>query len=156
MTGIKQGFSIVAGHLLKEFTNLSEQFADAVKDGAAYSGEKIREAVDEFVEPSSVLVEKFTTAVKDGENEQILEAVDELIRPSSQLLHKCKDAVKDSAIFIGEKMLTAMEQSVLPKPVEAEKFADVVKTGTNFAGEKMMKTVEDFTQMVKAFKVSKG
>ncbi|MFB5763274.1 hypothetical protein [Paenibacillus medicaginis] len=160
MTDVNQGFSVFAKQLLKELASLSghltDKFADAVKDGADRSSEKIMEAVIEFAEPSSVLVEKLTTAVKEGENNKILEAVDGFIQPSSVLVHKISVSVKEGAALVGEKMVTALEDSVKPDPVDAKKFREAVKDGTSMANEKMKRAVEDFSEMIKAFKVGKG
>ncbi|MCD9026476.1 hypothetical protein [Cohnella silvisoli] len=120
--GYKKEFSRLAGFMVQEFATLSEKFAVAVKEGANRSSEKILEAVDEFVEPSSVLVEKLSTAVKEGENKRILEAVKGLIQPSSALVHKFTDAVKDGANFVGGKMMTTVDDFVhLIKTYKASK-----------------------------------
>jgi hypothetical protein len=156
MTNVKNEFSKFTGLLVQEFATLSEKFADAVKDGANHSSEKIREAVDEFIEPSSVLAEKLSTAVTEGENEQILKAVEGLIQPSSVLAHKFAGAVKDGAIFVGDRMMTALEEAVITNPIDAKKLADAVKDGTNYANDKMMTAVDDFVDLIKAFKVSKS
>jgi hypothetical protein len=156
MTNVKKEFSKFAGQLVQEFSSLSVKFADAVKDGANHSSGRVIEAVDEFVEPSSVLVEKLSIAVKEGENKQILDAVEGLIQPSSVLVHKFADAVKDGAKIVGDKMMTALENAVMPAPIDAKKWADAVKGGTNFTNDKMMSAVDDFVHLIKAFKVSKG
>ncbi|MCD9026456.1 hypothetical protein [Cohnella silvisoli] len=155
MTNFKNEYHKFTGQLLQEFTTLSVKFADAVKDGANRSSGKIVSAVDEFVEPSSVLVQKLSTAVKEGENKQILEALESLIQPSSVFVHKLADAVKDGANIVGDKMITALEEAVKPAPVDAKKLVDAVKVGTNYANEKMTTAVDDFVQLMKTFKASK-
>jgi hypothetical protein len=155
MAGGKQEFSKFARQLYNEFSNFSDKCADAVKDGANHSVGKLLGAFDEFVEPSSVLVEKLTTAVKDGKNEQIIDALDGMIEPSSIMVRKFGSALKDGTIIVGEKMMTALEEAVKPAPIDAKKFADNVKVGTNYAGDKMMTTVDDLVQKFKAFKAPK-
>jgi hypothetical protein len=156
MTGVKKEFSKFAGHLVQEFATLSDKFADALKDSANHSSEKILKAVDEFVEPSSVLAEKLSTAIIEGENEQILRAVEGLIQPSSKLVHNFAGAVKDGANIVGDKMITALGETVITTPIDAKKLADAVKGGTNYANEKMMTAIDDFVQLIKTFKVPKS
>jgi hypothetical protein len=155
MAGGKQEFSKFAKQLWQEFSNFSDKCADAAKDGANHSVGKLMGAVDEFVEPSSVLIEKLTTAVKNGKNEQIVEAVDGLIEPSSIMVRKFAIALKDGTNIAGEKMITALEEAVKPAPIDAKTLADAVKVGTNYAGDKMMSTVDDLVQMFKASKARK-
>jgi len=154
MTNFKKEFSKFTVHLVMEFAVLSEKFADAVKDSAHHSSEKILEAVDEFIEPSSVLAEKLSTAVIKGEHEQVLRAVEGLIQPSSKLVHKFADAVKDGANKVGDKMMTALEEVAISS-IDAKKLEEAVKGGTNYANEKMMSAVDDFVHLIKTFKTSK-
>ncbi|RKP56225.1 hypothetical protein D7Z26_06185 [Cohnella endophytica] len=151
----KKEFSKFTGHLVLEFAAMSEKFADALKDSAHHSGEKILEAVDEFIVPSSVLAEKLSTAVIKGEREQVLRAVEGLIPPSSKLIHKFADAVKDGANKVGDKMMTALEEAAISTPVDAKKLEEAIKGGTNYANEKMMTAVDDFVNLIKTFKASK-
>jgi hypothetical protein len=154
--GGKQEFSKFAKQLYNEFSNFTDKCADAVKDGANHSVGKLLGAVDEFVEPSSVLIEKLTTAVKDGKNEQIMDAVDGLIEPSSIMVRKFASALKDGTNIVGGKMMTALEEAVKPTPIDAKKLTDAAKVGTNYPGDKVMTTVDGLVQKFKAFKAPKG
>ncbi|WP_239618258.1 hypothetical protein [Cohnella mopanensis] len=155
MLNFKKEFSKFKVHLVLEFAALSEKFADAVKESAYHSSEKIIEAVDEFIEPSSILAEKLSTAVIKGEREQVLRAVEGLVQPSSKLVHIFADAVKDGAKKVGDKMMIALEESAISTPIDAKKLEEAVKGGTNYANEKMKTAVDDFVHLMKTFKAPK-
>ncbi|AJY77468.1 hypothetical protein VN24_03480 [Paenibacillus beijingensis] len=84
-----------------------------------------------------------------------MEAVQELVGPSSLLVEKFATAVKNGKKFSGESVMEAVGEFAEPSSIFADKIAAAVKKGARHASEQMMEAGVAFVQSLKESKTNK-